>query len=101
MLAVKNPIQLHNGKCFTYVTKTHANLTTCSRKPENYNGAIIFEIDIIKKSSPINGVLESGFLLYADKFARVLVTYVKKLHWCNKLVDFYWNAARLKAWPFY
>ena len=23
------------GKCFTYVTKTHANLTTYSRKPQN------------------------------------------------------------------
>ena len=41
-------------KCFTYVTKTFANLTTYSRKPENYNGTIIFEIDIMKNSSPIN-----------------------------------------------
>ena len=41
-------------KCFTYVAKTHANLTTYSRKLENYNGTIIFEIDIMKKSSPIN-----------------------------------------------
>ena len=42
------------GKCFTYVNKTCANLTTYSKKPENYNGTIIFEIDIMKKSSPIN-----------------------------------------------
>ena len=44
----------HCCKCFTYVTKTHANLTTYSRKPENYNGTIIFEIDIMKNLSPIN-----------------------------------------------
>ena len=44
----------HFCKFFTYVTKTCANLTTYSRKPENYNGTIIFEIDIMKKSSPIN-----------------------------------------------
>ena len=31
------------GKCFTYDTKTCANLTTYSRKPENYNGTIIFD----------------------------------------------------------
>ena len=37
-----------------YVTKTCANLTTYSRKPENYNGTIIFEIDIMKNLSPIN-----------------------------------------------
>ena len=29
--------------CFTCVTKTIANLATYSRKPENYNGTIIFE----------------------------------------------------------
>ena len=44
-------------KCYTYVTKTRANLTTYSRKPENYNGTIIFEIDIMKNSSPINSNL--------------------------------------------
>jgi len=42
------------AKFFTYVTKSRANLTTYSRKPENDNGTIIFEIDIMKKSSPIN-----------------------------------------------
>ena len=42
------------SKCFTYVAKTRANLTTYSRKPKNYNGTIIFEINIMKKSSPIN-----------------------------------------------
>ena len=44
--------QLDVCKCFTYVTKTIANLTTYSRKPGNYNGTIIFEIDIMKNSSP-------------------------------------------------
>ena len=39
---------------FTQVTKTRPNLSTYSRKPGNYNGTIIFEIDIMKKSSPIN-----------------------------------------------
>ena len=42
------------GVNVSHVTKTHANLTTYSRKPQNYNGTIIFEIDIMKKSSPIN-----------------------------------------------
>ena len=45
---------LTKSKCFTYVAKTRANLTTHSRKPENYNGTIIFEIDIMKNSSPLN-----------------------------------------------
>ena len=39
---------------FTYVTKTIANLTTYRRKTGEYNGTIIFEIDIMKNSSPIN-----------------------------------------------
>ena len=43
-----------SSKCFTYVTKTCANLTTYSRKLENYNGTITFEIDIMKNSSPID-----------------------------------------------
>ena len=42
------------SKCFTCFTKTFANLTTYSRKPGKYNGTIIFEIDIMKNSSPIN-----------------------------------------------
>ena len=42
------------GKCFTYLTKTVANLTTYSRKPGDYRGTIIFEIDIMKISSPLN-----------------------------------------------
>ena len=41
-------------KSFTFVAKTRANLTIYSRKPENYNGTIIFEIDIMKNSAPIN-----------------------------------------------
>ena len=40
---------------FTYVTKNITNLqTTYSRKPGDYNGTIIFEIDIMKNSSPLN-----------------------------------------------
>ena len=42
------------SKFFTYVTKTRANSSTYSRKPGNYNGTIIFEIDIMKKSTTIN-----------------------------------------------
>ena len=41
-------------KCFTYVTKFIANLTTYSRKQGDYNGTIIFEINIMKISSPLN-----------------------------------------------
>ena len=48
-------LDVHNWcKCFTCVTKTIANLTTNSRKPGDYNGTIIFEIDIMKNSSPLN-----------------------------------------------
>ena len=43
----------HFGKCFTHVTKTIANLATYSRKLGNYKGSIIFEIDIMKNSSPL------------------------------------------------
>ena len=45
--AVLDPV----GKCFTYGTKTRAHLSTYSSKLGNYNGTIIFEIDIMKKSS--------------------------------------------------
>ena len=41
-----------------------------SRKPGNYNGTIIFEIDIMKKSSPIS----SGF------------TCLPLLFWCSQLM---------------
>jgi len=41
-------------KFFTYVTKTRLNLPTYSRKLGNYNGTIVFEIDIMKKPSLIN-----------------------------------------------
>ena len=50
----RNFVGTLKGKCFTCVTKTIANLATYSRKPENYNGTIIFEFDIMKNSSPIN-----------------------------------------------
>ena len=45
-LPVQNYVRLN-------VTKTMANLTTFSKKPGNYNGNIIFEIDM-KNSSPLN-----------------------------------------------
>ena len=51
------PNEGSTGKFFTYVTKTRANLTTYSRRLENYNGTNIFEIDIMKKSSPIDEFL--------------------------------------------
>ena len=38
------------SKFFTFVTKTGPNLPTYRRKSEIYNGTIIFEIDIMKKS---------------------------------------------------
>ena len=41
----------------TYVTKTIANLTTYSRKPGDYNGSIIFEIDIMKSHSISNSYI--------------------------------------------
>ena len=47
-------VQGCHGKCFTYVAKPIANLTTYSRKPGNYNGTIIFEFDIMKNSSQLN-----------------------------------------------
>ena len=42
------------SKCFTCFTKTFASSATYSRKPGDYNGTIIFEIDIMKNSSPLN-----------------------------------------------
>ena len=57
-------IVLGLSKYFTYVTKTRANLTTYSRKPENYNGTNIFEIDIMKNSSPINLYLCQSWLFH-------------------------------------
>ena len=43
------------SKCFTYVTKTIENLLphTYSRELGDYNCTIIFEIDIMKNSSPL------------------------------------------------
>ena len=40
-------------KFFSFVTKTCLNLSTYSKNPRNYNGTIIFEIDIMKTSSLI------------------------------------------------
>ena len=37
-----------------FFTKTRANSSIYSRKPGNYNCTIVFGIDIMKKSSPIN-----------------------------------------------
>ena len=47
-------IKTTNCKCFTCVIKTIANLTKYSRKPGDYNGTIIFDIDIMKNSYPLN-----------------------------------------------
>ena len=45
----------HGGSnFFTYVTRTCPHLSTYSRKLGNYNGTIIFVIDIMKKSFPPN-----------------------------------------------
>ena len=54
--SVRKVVLFHStfDKCFTYVTKTIAILTTYSRKPGDYNGTVIFEIDIMKNSSPLN-----------------------------------------------
>ena len=51
---MKRLLFIAQGKFFTYVTKTNVNLSTYSRKQRNYNDTINFEIDIMKKSSPIN-----------------------------------------------
>ena len=42
------------GKCFMYAAKIIANWSTCGRKPGDYNSTIIFEIDVMKNSSPLN-----------------------------------------------
>ena len=72
-------------KFFTYVTETQANLSTYSRKPgyhnlENYNGTIDFEIDTMKKSSPSVKIFVQikFFIIVLDKFAQVLVTYLRE-----------------------
>ena len=41
-------------KRFTNVVKTIANSTTYCRKQGDCNGIIIFEVDIMKNSSPLN-----------------------------------------------
>ena len=56
---------------FTYGTKTHANLTIYSIKPGNYNGTNFFEIDIIKKSSPIN----SKFTFFATVTTKIALPF--------------------------
>ena len=43
-----------NFSCMSPKLVRTYHISICSRKPENYNGTIIFEIDIMKKSSPIN-----------------------------------------------
>ena len=55
-ISIKDVFAMVNGgliyptpsKCFTYVTKTIANLTTYSRKLGDYSCTIIFKIDIMK-----------------------------------------------------
>ena len=74
----------YRWKCFTYLTKTIANLTTYSRKPGNYSGTIILQIDIVKKSSPINLNLCQTWLFYkffGRFFCFDLLLYSMKLSW--------------------
>ena len=46
--------QVTHDKCFTNVVKTIAKSTTYCRKQGDCNGTIIFEVDIMKNSSPLN-----------------------------------------------
>ena len=73
-----HPKLIRHNQCnfFTYVTKTCSNLSTYSRKPGNYNGTIIFDIDIMEKSSPIN--LKFIFATVKTKMAL--------LFWCSQLM---------------
>ena len=59
------------GKCFMYATITIANLTTYSRKPGNYNGTIIFEIDTMKNSFPLN----SKFTFFATVKTKITLLF--------------------------
>ena len=71
---------LFSGKCFTYVTKIIANLITLG----NYNGTIIFEIDIMKKSSPLNLNLCQTWLFpkfFGSFFYFDLLLFTLKLSW--------------------
>jgi hypothetical protein len=52
------------SKFFTYGTKTRPNLSTYSRNSGNYNGTIIFEIDIMKTYYPINWNLCQTWLFH-------------------------------------
>ena len=70
---------VYRGKFFTCVTKTFVNLTTY-RKPENYNGTNIFEIDIVKKSSPISLNVCQPWLFH-NFFGNVLFLFTLKLSW--------------------
>ena len=75
-------------KCFTYVTKTCDNLTTYSRKPENYNGTIIFEIDIMKNSSPINLNVCQTWLLHKFLVVSFVLIYSVTLRsWAESAVS--------------
>ena len=74
------------GKCFTCVTKIIANLATYSRKPENYNGFIIFEFDIMKNSSPINLNLYQTWLFH-------------KWFECFFCFDLLWSLAEIAVSP--
>ena len=57
------------------------NLTTYSRKPKNYNGTINFEIDIMKKSYPINNLCQnltlSLMFWFSDLFLSTLKHYLE------------------------
>ena len=84
------------------------NLTTYSRKPKNYNGPIIFEIDIMKKSTPINLNLCQTwlfkklfgcfffFLTFSEGELRVLWVQQKRQSFNDKI--FAWNNLALLPW---
>ena len=88
----------NSSKCFTYVTKTRANLTTYSRKPENYNGTIIFEIDIMKNSSPIN--LNLGHTWLFHKFFGCFFCFDLLWSWVESAVSpvLFWHGKECEFW---
>ena len=83
------------SKFFTYVTKICANLTTYCRKPENYNGTIIFEIDIMKNLSLINLNLCQTWLFHKYWVAVWFVLVCIELSWVNN-----WIQQDRKNWHF-
>ena len=72
------------------VTKTIANLTTYSRKAGDYNGTIMFEIDIMKNSSPLNLICRLWAEIEAHKWRDLelnLSKTVEELHQDSQLIQ--------------